>query len=126
MSRGSVTRGSVGWAELARDLEPGEVDESTPLERALVLEETGGPGGAAQPAHSPRAEWSTIPTRSASAEAATEVGVAVSAKDRRTYWEVSDQAKALLSQRGQAHLLGDGWVPDCWRFSGSKLLLQSI
>ena len=81
------------------------------LEQALLLEERGGPGGAAQPAHSPRAEWSTIPTRSASAEAATEVGVAVSAKVKRPYSEVSAQAAALLSQRGPAHLLGGGPQP---------------
>ena len=54
--------GLVGWATLARDLEREEVDESVPLERALVLEESGGPCGAAQPAQSPRAEWSTIST----------------------------------------------------------------
>ena len=53
-----------------------------------------------------RAEWSTIPQSSASAEAAPEVGVAVSAKVKRPYSEVSAQAAALLSQRGQAHLLG--------------------
>ena len=53
-----------------------------------------------------RAEWSTIPRSSASAEAAPEVGVAVSAKVKRPYSEVSAQAAALLSQRGQAHLLG--------------------
>ena len=54
--------GLVGSATLARDLEQEEVHESVPLERALVLEESGGPCGAAQPAQSPRAEWSTIPT----------------------------------------------------------------
>ena len=53
-----------------------------------------------------RAEWSTIPRSSASAEAAPEVGAAVSAKVKRPYSEVSAQAAALLSQRGQAHLLG--------------------
>ena len=185
--------GLVGSATLAGDLEREEVDESVPLERALVLEESGGPCGAAQPAQSPRAAWSTIPTptfktlvvgsavandaigapentrlrvrlcpnpwstterewhlaglpsdgviehraiiapqtppreprqekaaqaeearaewstiprSSASAEAAPEVGAAVSAKVKRPYSEVSAQAAALLSQRGQAHLLG--------------------
>ena len=53
-----------------------------------------------------RAEWSTIPRSSASTEAAPEVGAAVSAKVKRSYSEVSAQAQALLSQRGQAHLLG--------------------
>ena len=52
------------------------------------------------------AEWSAIPRSSASAEAAPEVGAAVSAKVKRPYSEVSAQAAALLSQRGQAHLLG--------------------
>ena len=55
-----------------------------------------------------RAEWSAIPRSSASAEAAPEVGVAVSAKVKRPYSEVSAQAAALLSQRGPAHLLGGG------------------
>ena len=58
----SAECGLVGSATLARDLEQEEVHESVPLERALVLEESGGPCGAAQPAQSPRAEWSTIPT----------------------------------------------------------------
>ena len=52
----------MGWANLARDLEREEVDESVTLERAHVLVEGGGPGDAAQPAQSPRVEWSTIPT----------------------------------------------------------------
>ena len=202
--------GLVGSATLARDLEREEVDESVPLERALVLEESGGPCGAAQPAQSSRAEWSTIPTptiagmrweecwttfetlvvgsavandamgapektrlpvrpslnpwstterkwylaslpsdgviehraiiaprtppreprqekaaqaeearaewstipqSSASAEAAPEVGVGVPAKVKRPYSEVSAQAAALLSQRGPAHLLGGGPQP---------------
>ena len=190
--------GLVGSATLAGDLEREEVDESVPLERALVLEESGGPCGAAQPAQSPRAEWSTIPTptfktlvvgsavandamgapentrlrvrpslnpwstterkwylaslpsdgviehraiiaprtppreprqekaaqaeearaewstiprSSASAEAAPEVGAAVSAKVKRPYSEVSAQAAALLSQRGPAHLLEGGPQP---------------
>ena len=94
----SAECGLVGSATLARDLEREEVHESVPLERALRLEESGGPCGAAQPAHSPRAEWWTIPTRSASAEAATEVGVAVSAKARRTYWEVSAEGKRVREQ----------------------------
>ena len=58
-----------------------------------------------------RAEWSTIPQSSASAEAAPEVGVAVSAKVKRPYSEVSAQAAALLSQRGPAHLLEGGPQP---------------
>ena len=58
----SAECGLVGSATLARDLEREEVHESVPLERALLLEESGGPCGAAQPAQSPRAEWSTIPT----------------------------------------------------------------
>ena len=37
MSRGSVPRGSVGRAELARDLEPGEVDESVPPKAAASV-----------------------------------------------------------------------------------------
>ena len=194
----SAECGLVGSATLARDLDREEVHESVPLERALLLEESGGPCGAAQPAQSPRAEWSTIPTptfktlvvgsavandaigapkntglrvrpclnpwstterqwylaglpsdgviehraiiaprtppreprqekaaqaeearaewstipqSSASAEAAPEVGVAVSAKVKRPYSEVSAQAAALLSQRGPAHLLGGGPQP---------------
>ena len=192
--------GLVGSATLARDLEREEVHESVPLERALRLEESGGPCGAAQPAQSPRAEWSTIPTptfetlvvgsavanvamgapentrlrvrpcpnpwsttereqyvtslpkdgviehraiiapqtppreprqekaaqaeearaewstlpTSSASDEATPLlggirqgnGAAVSAKVKRPYSEVSAQAAALLSQRGQAHLLG--------------------
>ena len=58
----SAECGLVGSATLARDLEREEVHESVPLERALLLEESGGPCGAAQPAQSPRVEWSTIRT----------------------------------------------------------------
>ena len=46
-----------------------------------------------------RAEWSAIPRSSASAEAAPEVGAAVSAKVKRPYSEVSAKATALLTQR---------------------------
>ena len=106
MSRGSVPRGSVGRAEFARDLEPGEIDESVPPNAAASGQwdpkdigtkaksppPTPSNGGASQPA------GGTIPTRSASAEAAIEVGAAVSTKRRCTYWEVSTVGKEVREQ----------------------------
>ena len=53
------------------------------LDAARLLEERGGPGGAAQPAGAKES--------SASIEAATKVGAGLSAKERRTYWQASTE-----------------------------------
>ena len=60
-----------------------------------LLEEWGGPGSAAQLAHSPggAAQLAGAKESSASTEAATEVGAGLSAKDRRTYWEPCAEGK---------------------------------
>ena len=65
-----------------------------------LLEEWGGPGGAAQLAHSPggAAQPAGAKERSASTGAATEVGAGLSAQDRRTYWEVSAEGSQARQQ----------------------------
>ena len=102
MWRGSVPRGSVGRAKLARDLEPGEVDESVPPKAAASVpwdpKEIGTKAKSPPPTHSPPADCSTIPTRSASAEAATEVGAALPAEDTRTYCEGCLEANQVRAQ----------------------------
>ena len=73
-------RGSVGGVDAAR-----------------LLEERGGPGGVAQPAHSPGGAVQPAGAKksSASTEAATEVGAGLSAKERRTYSEVSAEGSQV-------------------------------
>ena len=80
MNRSCVPRGSVGRATVARELEPVEVDESA--EEAELADCSTIRRGALQLA-------------AASGEAATEVGAALSAKDRRTYWEVCLEGKKV-------------------------------
>ena len=57
---------------------------------ACGVEERGGAGGATQPAGAKES--------SASTGAATEVGAGLSAKDRRTYWEVCLEGKQVREQ----------------------------
>jgi len=97
----------VGRAKVARELEPGEVDESVPPKAAASVpwdpKEIGTKAKSPPPTHSPLADCSTIrcgalQPAAASAEAATEVGAALSAKDRRTYWEVCLEGKQVREQ----------------------------
>ena len=65
-----------------------------------LLEEWGGPGSAAQLAHSPggAAQPAGAKESSASTEAATKVGAGLSAKDRRTYWQASAEGSEARQQ----------------------------
>ena len=78
-----VPRGSVGRVRVVRGRKQGGVYDSAEKTELPVCSTIR--CGALQPA-------------AASAEAATEVGAALSAKDRRTYWEVGLQGKQVREQ----------------------------